>query len=308
MPTADRSSLDSVFSDNSLGYLNWFCEFTAPDSGIGGYFRYGVMPDEGIASVIVQLAGPQRPMISLVDLAAPIQGAPTVARTRRFTFEHGSPCPGESYRITVDGSGDAYDDPTGLLHGATPRNVDVSLDLTWSTGGVSYAYPMSPGYEIPCWTSGSVTVDGETWGIRHAPGQRNHTIGKRDWWAMEWVWTELRLADKSHIIATDVRIPEIGQVSMGCIQDFSGQLVDLSSVLAEVAPTESDVPGSTRICLEPGSLVVPISEADIGGRVGLPLRSDDGREAHFVRAWITPTLLDGRTASGWIEWHRHVDR
>ena len=306
MPVADRSSLDLVFLKAHPGYLNWFCEFTAPDVGLGGYFRYGVLPDEDIATVIVQLAGPKWPLVSLVDLSASIDGAPTAVRTDRFGFEHGTREPGLSYHVAVEGIGEAYATSEGPLRGEIPTSVDVSLELTWATGGTPFAYPIAPGYEIPCWVSGQVMIDGETKLVSRAPAQRNHTTGKRDWWAMEWVWTELRLDDESHLIATDVDVPEIGQVSMGCIQSPSGALVELESVRAVVAVGEDLLPRTTHVIVEPRSLVVPILESDIKGRVSLPLIAEDGRVAHFMRAWVTPTLSDGRKAAGWVEWHKHV--
>ncbi len=67
------------------------------------------------------------------------------------------------------GHGQAYDDPAGLLRGATGRTVDVALDLEFATAGTPYQYRITPRYEIPCTVTGTTTVAGTTYALAAVP-------------------------------------------------------------------------------------------------------------------------------------------
>ena len=206
--------------------------------------------------------------------------------------------------VTATGQAQVYDDPAAALAGTETRSADVSLDLVFDTAGEPYRYQLATRYEIPCTVGGTVVVDGITHAITAAPGQRDHSWGVRDWWAMDWVWFALHLDDGTHLHAVDIRIPGAPHIGIGYAQR-EGALVELTTVEAREVFGSNGLPISTELVLQPGDLRVA---TEVVAQAPVRLVNDDGRIADFPRAWMSARTADGRTGVGWMEWNRNPAR
>ena len=272
---------------------SWYFDFADIRQGVGGWIRLGLMPNEDTSWVTALLCGPDMPTIAVVDF----HNSSVIGLGLEAT------APLRTYRVTVRGAGQAYDDPAALLRGEPGRPVDVAMDLTWTTAGMPYQYRIASRYEIPCTVSGSVTADGRRVEVAHVPGQRDHSWGVRDWWAMDWVWSALHLDDGTHIHGVDLRIPGAPPIGVGYLQRQGEQLVELQAVTARETFADNGLPQTATLTVNPGDVSATV---DIRGHAPVLLTSPDGRVSHFPRAWATVTTADGRTGVGWLEWNRNT--
>ena len=260
--------------------------------GIGGWIRLGLIPNQSTSWITGLLCGPDIPTYALVDFHDTGGIELTLAATE----------PLQTYRVRMRGQGQAYDDPAALLRHEDGRTVELTMELTWTTTGTPYQYRITPRYEIPCTVSGTVTIDGQEFAVRDVPGQRDHSWGVRDWWAMDWVWSALHLDDGCHVHGVEIRIPSAPPFGIGYVQRPGEPLVELHSVTAREAFADNGLPLATTLTFSPGDLTATI---DIRGHAPVLLTSPDGRVSHFPRAWATVTTGDGRTGVGWVEWNRN---
>ncbi|BBX02599.1 phosphotransferase [Mycolicibacterium moriokaense] len=272
---------------------SWYFDFADPQQGIGGWVRLGLMPNENTTWVNALLCGPDMPTIALLDFHNTGAIALNLAATE----------PLKTYTVTVRGAGEAFDDPSDLLHGNPGRPVEATMDLVWTTVGVPYQYRITPRYEMPCTVSGTVTVDGREYAVTGVPGQRDHSWGVRDWWSMDWVWSALHLDDGTHLHGVDIRLPGAPPIGIGYTQRVGEPLVELQGVTAVATFGDDDLPTSTTITYNPGGVVATI---DIRGHAPVLLTAPDGRISHFPRAWATVATADGRSGVGWVEWNRNT--
>ncbi|HEX5143960.1 MAG TPA: phosphotransferase [Mycobacterium sp.] len=311
LPSAAQEPLQPSESDenphvpdgDALWNESWYFDFADTAVGLGGWVRLGLYPNEGKAWINALLCGPGLPTIALNDFAAAVPENPYKVHADGIELGFEALEPLQKFRVTVTGTGQVYDDPAALLTGAAGRPVRVSMDLVWSTDGVPYRYRMATRYEIPCTVSGSVTVDGEVRHFNGAPGQRDHSWGVRDWWSMDWVWSALHLDDGTHLHAVQIRIPGIPAVSVGYSQAAGAPVVDLTDVGAREVLADNGLPVSTELTLQPGGLQAVVEPV---GHAPVRLVADDGRVAHFPRAWVSVKAADGRTGVGWVEWNRNL--
>ncbi len=290
-------------TDEPMWSESWYFDFADPGQSVGGWLRLGLIPNQNHAWINALLCGPGMPTIAVLDFDAPLPGDHTHVSADGIELVLDAVDPLKTYRVTMRGSGQAYDDPADLLHGVPGRPVEVTMDLTWSTAGTPYLYRISPRYEIPCTVSGTVTADGRTYTFSDVAGQRDHSWAARDWWAMEWVWSALHLDDGTHLHGVDMRIPGAPPIGLGYLQTAGKPLVELQSVTARESFGENDLPLGTTLELAPGDVVASI---DVRGHAPVLLTSSDGRVSQFPRAWATVTTADGRTGVGWVEWNRNV--
>jgi len=280
---------------------SWYSDFVDPGQQVGGWVRLGLIPNHGTAWLQALFCGPGLPTIAVSDFEVPLPNDPWTLVTEDFEFSHAAPTPLREYTVAVRGRGQAYEDPATLLHGASGRPVDVTMDLEWRTDGTPYQYPVTPRYEIPCTVSGTVSVDGHSYVIDGVPGQRDHSWGVRDWWNMEWVWSALHLTDGTHLHGVEVRVPGLGPIGIGYLQN-NGAVQELAAVTARESFAENGLPLSTELRLQPGDVVV---DARVVGHAPVRLVSWEGRISEFPRAWVTVTTADGRHGVGWLEWNRN---
>ncbi len=288
--------------DEPLWSESWYADFVDERQAVGGWFRLGLIPNQGIAWVNALVCGPGMPTIAVNDFKVPLPDDAAVVRTDDIELTHSAAEPLGSYRVRLRGNGRAYDDPSGLLRGEQGRPVELTMDLTWTTAGTPYQYRITPRYEIPCTVSGTVDIDGQTLTIAAVPGQRDHSWGVRDWWGMDWVWSALHLHDGTHLHGVDIRIPGAPPIGIGYVQPPDGPLVELQSVSARETFADNDLPLTTELDLNPGGVALTV---DINGHAPVLLTATDGRVSQFPRAWATVTTADGRTGVGWLEWNRN---
>jgi hypothetical protein len=291
-------------TDEPLWNESWYFDFADLDQSVGGWLRLGLIPNQNHAWINALLCGPEMPTIAVLDFEAPLPTDHTHVSTDDIDLVLDAVDPLKSYRVTLRGSGQAYDDPADLLHGAAGRPVDVTMDLTWTTAGTPYLYRISPRYEIPCTVSGTVTADGRTYELTDVAGQRDHSWAARDWWGMDWVWSALHLDDGTHLHGVDMRIPGMPPIGLGYVQTAGEPLLELQSVTARESFGDDDLPHATTLELAPGDVAASIV---IQGHAPVSLTSPDGRISQFPRAWATVSTADGRTGIGWLEWNRNLD-
>lgn len=287
-------------SDEPLWNESWYFDFVDPRQGLGGWIRLGLYPNERMAWINALLCGPDMPTIAITDFDAPIPDDLTAIEGGGVGLALTPMLPLHRYRVAVDGRGQAHDDPAAVLRAETGRAVDVSLDLVWTTAGTPYQYRITPRYEIPCTVSGTVTVDGRAFEVHTVAGQRDHSWGVRDWWAMDWVWSALHLDDGTHLHGVDLRIPGAPAFGVGYLQPAGQPLVELQSVVARESFSANGLPVATTLTFDDLTVTV-----DVGGHAPVLLTSRDGRVSHFPRAWVAVTTDDGRTGAGWVEWNRN---
>jgi hypothetical protein len=279
---------------------SWYFDFADPGQDVGGWIRLGLYPNQRFAWINALICGPEMPTVAVNDFEAAVPDDLTAVHADAVELALTGTEPLQTYRVTLRGRGEAYDDPAGLLRGESGRSVDVVMDLVWTTAGMPYQYRITPRYEIPCTVSGSVTVDDREFVLHAAAGQRDHSWGVRDWWAMDWVWSALHLDDGTHLHGVDIRMPGAPAFGLGYIQTVDRPLVELQSVVAREGFGDNGLPISTTLELDGLTATV-----DVRGHAPVLLTSRDGRVSHFPRAWATVTTADGRTGVGWVEWNRN---
>ena len=282
---------------------SWYADFVDEAGGVGGWFRLGLMPNEKTAWVNALLCGPNMPTVAVNDFHVALPDDPFAVHADSVELSHEATDPLRTYRVTLRGRGQAYDDPSALLRDEPGRPVELSMDLCWTTVGIPYLYRMTPRYEIPCTVSGTVAYDDTTIEVKAVAGQRDHSWGVRDWWGMEWVWSALHLHDGTHLHGVDIRIPGAPRFGVGYIQPPDGGLIELQSVTARETFGDDALPVTTELTLEPGDVTATVH---VRGHAPVLLTAPDGRLSHFPRAWVTVTASDGRSGVGWVEWNRNV--
>lgn len=290
-------------SEEALWNESWYFDFADTAAGLGGWIRLGLYPNEDRAWVNVLLCGPGLPTLALNDFHAVLPADPARVRTDGIGLDLQAQEPARSYRVAATGRARVYDDPAAALAGGASRSAEVSLDLVWDTAGEPYRYQLVTRYEIPCTVGGTVVIDGVAHPIAAAAGQRDHSWGVRDWWAMDWVWFALHLDDGTHLHAVDIRIPGAPHIGVGYVQRAGDELVELTTIEAREAFGPNGLPISTELVLQPGDLRV---DTEVVAHAPVRLVADDGRIAEFPRAWMSVRTADGRTGTGWMEWNRNL--
>jgi hypothetical protein len=199
--------------------------------------------------------------------------------------------------VRLRGEGEAHEDQSAPLRGEPGRPVELELDLVWETDGVPYAWRASTRYEIPCRVSGTVRAGDELIELA-GPGQRDHSWGARDWWALDWMWSALHLDDGTHTHA--VGLPEMPGYGVGYVQR-DGELTEIASVHASEDVAGNGLVSAATIESEPPELALDVTPLAFGA---LRLEAPDGRLTLFPRAMARVRTADGREGSGWIEWNR----
>ncbi|HWE32349.1 MAG TPA: hypothetical protein VG410_02625, partial [Solirubrobacteraceae bacterium] len=246
------------------------------------------------------VCGPGRPSVMLVDPAAPLPAADDDAqRIQTDTLQAEQHCeqPLERFTVTLKGTARAYQDQSAPLRNGDGEPVEIELDLMWSTDGIPYAWRQSTRYEIPCRVTGRVRVGDDAVEFS-GPGQRDHSWGSRDWWAVDWMWSGLHLSDGTHLHA--VGVPQMPGYGVGYNQHQS-ELTEIESVTATETVGEDGLIERAAIELGPPELTLAVSPLAFGA---LRLEAPDGRVSLFPRAMCRIDTSDGREGTGWVEWNR----
>jgi hypothetical protein len=301
---ADEHVHDQGGDADPLWSESHYMDTVSPDAGTGVYARLGRLPNQERSHVMLAIVRPASGPVILAAPDAPLpsaHGADLAVAGSDFTLALTLEAPVRRMRVTASGTATAYDAPADALRQAASseapgRKVGFELDLTWTTDGTPYRWGRTTRYEIPCHVTGHVDVDGDRIDIDWA-GQRDHSWGPRDWWALGWCWMAVHLDDGSrwHSAAT----PAFPGIGMGCFSR-DGEVTEIASITASADITPEFLFGDTTENVEPGGhqlLLSPVSFAPVR------LEAPDGRVSFFPRATCRVTASDGRRGIGWLEWN-----
>lgn len=279
---------------------SWYFDGVADDQSLGVYLRLGRLPNQGVSLYTAAVCGPGRPSIMLVDPRAPLPDADDDAQAIEIEGLHARQhCeqPLERFRVLLRGTGAAHEDSSAPLRAEHGAPVEIELDLLWETDGIPYAWRQTTRYEIPCRVTGTVRVGEERISFS-GPGQRDHSWGSRDWWAVDWMWSALHFEDGTHTHA--VGVPQIPGYGVGYVQK-DDELVEITSVHSSEEIAQNGLITSARIVSAPHQLEIEVEPLAFGA---LRLEAPDGRVSMFPRAMCHVRSHDGRAGSGWVEWNR----
>ncbi len=279
---------------------SWYFDAIADDGSLGVYIRLGRLPNQGVSLYTAAICGPERPAIMLVNPAAPLPRPDDDAQAIEIEGLHAEQhCeqPLDRFRVAVSGSAEEHPDQSAPLRGERGAPVEIAIDLIWDTDGIPYAWRQTTRYEIPCRVSGTVRI-GQRQIALNGPGQRDHSWGARDWWAVDWMWSALHFEDGSHTHA--VGVPQLPGYGVGYVQS-AGRIAEVTTVKASEVVAENGLIQSARIISGPQELSVEVEPIAFGA---LRLEAPDGRVSLFPRAMCRVLAHDGRTGAGWVEWNR----
>lgn len=280
---------------------SFYFDGVSDDGSLGLYTRIGRLPNQDICLYTACICGPGRPTIMLIDAAAPLPPAGDDAQAIHIDgldAEHHCEEPLSRFRVTLAGSGQAFDDPSAILRDEPGEPVDIGFDLTFQTDGIPFAWRQSTRYEIPCRVTGTVRIGDEEVAFS-GPGQRDHSWGARDWWASDWMWSGLHLDDGTHTHA--VGVPHMPGFGVGYVQR-GDQIAEITAVTATEDVGGDGLVTAATIASGPDELELAVEPLAYGPVL---LVAPDGRVSHFVRAMCRITAADGRAGSGWVEWNRN---
>jgi hypothetical protein len=280
---------------------SYYFDGVSDDEDLGVYARIGRLPNRDECLYSACICGPDRPTIMLIDSSAPLPELDDQAQVIAIDglrAEQRCESPLERFRLTLEGTGEAFDDASAVLRAEPGEPVEIAFDLTFETDGTPFAWRQATRYEIPCRVTGTVRVGDET--IEFAgPGQRDHSWGSRDWWASDWMWSGLHLSDGTHTHA--VGVPQMPGFGVGYVQK-GGEVSEITSVNATQEVADNGLITAATIASGPDELELAVEPLAFGP---ILLVAPDGRVSHFPRAMCRIRADDGRTGTGWVEWNRN---
>jgi hypothetical protein len=120
------------------------------------------------------------------------------------------------------------------------------------------------------------------------------------------MWCAFHLHDGTRIHGADLRVPQLGRLSVGYIQGPTLPIQELSKCHSEEKMGHDGLPLSAKVTLEYGDSIPLIVEVSPTGHGPLRLVAPDGRVANFTRCWSKLICSDGKTGVGWIEWNHNL--
>jgi hypothetical protein len=286
-------------TDEELWGESWYFDFAAEDESVGGYVRLGLYPNKRVAWWWATVVRPDQPTILVRDheVALPKREALEV-RSEGLWGEITCETAHEHWSVGMEAFGVALDDPADAYRGERGMRVPLGIDLEWEAAAPLYEYPEPmTRYEQPCMVHGDVLVGDERLTI-DAVGERDHSWGVRDWWAIPWCWTSGRLNDGTAFHASK---PLIEGVSFepGFVVRTGGELSPIDGFSVETTHDDEGIALTATMRVGPLSMAVtPLAHAP------LALASADGRVSRFPRSLCRIKTDDGRAGVGWTEWNQ----
>lgn len=281
---------------------SWYFDGVSDDGTLGVYTRLGRLPNRDVAILTAAIVGPGRPAIMIVrEVPLPDQADDNVDVQRisvdGLDLEQHCEEPLTRFRVMLSGTGEAHADESAPLRGETGEPVDVAFDLRWQTTGIPYLWRRSTRYEVPCRVTGTIRV-GEDELVFSGPGQRDHSWGVRDWFAIGWMWSAFHLKDGTHTHA--VGIPDMPGYGVGYVQN-GDTIEDIASLQMSEDVGANGLVTAATMSISPVGLDLQVEPVAFGA---LRMDSPDGRVTLFPRAMARVRTGDGRAGTGWIEWNR----
>lgn len=286
---------------------SWYFDFVDEAQGLAGWVRLGITPNLGGNWYLMALTRTDQPTLIVRDFRAPAPDRDLRLKTDTIEARHEILEPLCKFRITMRGTAQAFETAADSLQGKQDLPGEhVELDLVYETDGVPYRYRLATRYEIPCKVTGTVSVNhGAPLQVTAVPGQRDHSFGVRDWWAMDWVWSSFHLECGQHIHATELRFSQGPTMSMGYVQKH-GSSSEIKTVVSEESIDGEGLVDESNMTITAhgvdGDMLINIKPM---GHTPVRLVSDDGRVSVFDRSWVQASLADGRVGVGWLEWNRN---
>jgi hypothetical protein len=284
---------------------SWYFDAVDDSETLGVYVRIGRIPNQGHCFYSAAIVRPGHPALMVVDNAAPLDDTDGAVETvvtdaLRSTLHCTEPL--TRFHVTLDATAQAHTDHSAPLRDEAGQPVPVSLELTWDTDGIPYAWRTRSRYEIPCRVTGVIRIGDQEFPFA-GPGQRDHSWGLRDWWANDWMWSAFHLNDGTHTHA--VTVPSIpGGLVVGYVQ-CGDTLSEVQTVAATQTVDTNGLIRDAQVVTGLDYLTLDVEPLAFGA---LLLVADDGRISHFPRAMARVRAADGRTGIGWIEWNRNQPR
>ncbi len=285
--------------DHQLWNESWYLDFVDPARAVAGYVRLSLCPGLRRAWYWACLVGPGRPLVTVIDHEVPLPaGGSLEIRTEGLWADYTVETALDHVSVGVEAFAVGVEDPAEAYGDLRGHRVPLGFDLEWETDGGTYPYPGVTRYEIPCRVHGEVLVGNETLEI-DGWGQRDHSWGVRDWWAMAWSWTSGRLDDGTRFHGTAVDIDGEPVYGTGYTQAPGGPLVGTDRTARSERLGAHGLPESATWQVGDLELAVePVAFAPV------LLTAPDGRTGRFPRAWTRYRTADGRTGHGWTEWNQ----
>lgn len=282
---------------------SWYFDWASADGRLGGYVRIGLYPNLGVVWYWACLVGEDRPLVTIVDHEVPLPRTGLEVRAEGLWADHNLEAPFDHWSLGLEAFAVSVDDPAEAYGDLRGERVPFGLDLEWETAGGVYAYDVTPRYEIPCRVHGEVLVGQERIEV-DGPGQRDHSWGVRDWWAVGWCWTSAALDDGTRSHATHVTLGEDAVLySTGYVQPPGADLVGTHGVRRGQDLGREGLPDRGWVEIDASE---PALHLDIEPVAFAPVRlvGPEGQAARFPRALCRYAAPDGRTGVGWTEWNQ----
>jgi hypothetical protein len=278
---------------------SWYFDFAARDASVGGYVRLGLYPNKQAAWWWATFVGPDRPTVVVKEHDAPLPSAAALeVRSEGLWAEITCETPLEHWSVGMEAFGVALDDPADAYRGERGTRLPFGIDLEWEAFGPPYEYPEPmTRYEQPCLVHGEVLIGEERVAI-DAVGERDHSWGVRDWWAIPWCWTSGRLEDGTAFHASKPLVEGV-TFEPGFVLSSDGVMEAIDGFSVETVTDAEGLARHARMRIGPLSVAVtPVAHAP------LALESSDGRVTRFPRSLCRLASDDGRTGVGWTEWNQ----
>ena len=279
---------------------SWYFDFAAADGSVGGYLRLGLVPAAERAWFWAYLVRDGQPLVAVRDHDVPLPGARSLeVRSEGLWSELVCETPFEHWSVGLEAFAVALGHPADAYRGERGERVPLGFDLEWEATADHYPYPVITRYEQACVVHGAVLVGEERLDI-DAAGERDHSWGPRDWWAIPWCWTAGRLEDGTAFHA--VRPGQAPFTPGFVVAPGSRQPVAIAGFTVEETLGPEGLPAGAAMSLHPGD--GPALDLDVipTGHAPVLLEAPDGRVSRFPRALCQFRAADGRVGTGWTEW------
>jgi hypothetical protein len=279
---------------------SYYFDFASDDGSLGGYVRVGLYPNLDTVWYWACLVGDGRDLVTVIDHEVPLpsRGSSLELRTTGLWADHICETPLDHFSLGLEAFGVGLDDPTSVYGSMRGDQVPLGFDLEWETDGAGYDYPEPRDrYEIPCVVHGEILVGREQIEFR-GRGQRDHSWGVRDWWAISWCWVAGWLDDGTRFQGTTVLTPGFDWVE-GYTQAPGARPEAVRSNVVDHRTDAAGIPLEAALVIDGLELrVEPVGWAPV------LLVAPDGRESRFPRGLVRLEARDGRRGAGWIEFNQ----
>ena len=281
---------------------SWYLDFVTDDGSLGGYVRTGLYPNLGVCWYWACVVGEGRPLVTLIDHEVPIPATGVAVRSDGLWTDYVIETPWRHISLGLEGFGVTLDDPADVYAATDPRDLRgertaLGLELDWETEGEVFPFPFGiTRYEVPCRVHGEILVGDERIEFEGS-GQRDHSWGVRDWWAMSHNWSEGALADGTRFHGTH-SMPGWGDWSIGYVQAPGGAPEGDVNRYRTVPDFAADGMPARAHMTFPGLDL----EMTAVAHSPVLLVSPSGDVSRFPRSMVRYREADGRTGVGWVEY------